>query len=85
MADVIATAAYKDWQSLAFSRKIAELLRVFLQRHTHPVDDEALRDLMDPTNGEPLVVLPPGAFFPVVTTEGARVCAELIAVWENQA
>lgn len=84
MADAIATAAPGGWQSLAFSRRMAELLRVFLQRHTHPVDDAALRDLIDPTYGEPLVEFPPGSFFPVVTAEGARVCGELIAVWENQ-
>lgn len=66
------------------TREIAELLRVHLRRHNETVDDVALRKLIAPEVGPPLVSLPRGQRYPVVTERGAEIVSEILAVWETQ-
>ena len=85
MVSVIDIAAPKDYQTVAYSRQIAELLRIALGRKHQPVDDVALRELMHrDERREPLVEMTQGSLYPILTTEGARVVGELIAVFEEQ-
>lgn len=69
---------------ISTARLMFELLRVNLGKTDVPVDVEALRELLDDSNGRALAVCRYGAVWPVLTEEGARVVGELVAAFEEQ-
>jgi hypothetical protein len=65
-------------------RRMSELLRMRLGKVDVPVDIEALRALLDDSEGKALAVCRGGSPWPALTEEGARVVGELIAAFEEQ-
>lgn len=63
---------------------IEELFRVHNGKADTLPDVDALRELLDNSDGKALAVTHYGQYWPVTTEEGARVVAELIATFEEQ-